>query len=106
MEGAPGGPQAGSLKRSMSCREATCACHKRQHVKTDLRKVLTSTLSANAQPGMARAGALPSSAHHIHVARPSYNTDDRRSKAPRQQLTWWFCGASSRSYGPPAGSGV
>ena len=50
--------------------------------------------------------ALPSSARHIHVARPSYNTHDRRSKAPRQGLTWWFCGASSRSYGPPAGSGV
>jgi len=65
-----------------------------------------STLSTNAQPGMARAGALPSSARHIHVARPSYNTDNRRSKALRQRLTWWFCGASSRSYGPPAGNVV
>jgi len=37
-EGASGGPQAGSSKRSMSCREATCAGHKRQHVKTDPRR--------------------------------------------------------------------
>jgi len=64
------------------------------------------TVGANAQLDEARGGALPSSARHIHVARPSYNTHDRRSKAPRQGLTWWFCGASSRSYGPPAGSGV
>jgi len=64
------------------------------------------TVSSNAQLDETRAGALPSSAHHIHVARPSYNTDDRRFKAPRQRLTWWFCGASSRRYGPPAGSGI
>ena len=37
-EGAPGGPQVGSSKRSMPCREATCACNKRQHVKTDPRR--------------------------------------------------------------------
>jgi len=40
------------------------------------------------QPGMPRAGVLPSSARHIHVSRPSYNTHDRRFKAPRQVLTW------------------
>jgi len=67
---------------------------------------LTPSTQRNAQPGMARADALPSSARHIHVARPSYNTDDRRFKAPRQRLTCWLCGASSRSYGPPARSGV
>ena len=84
---------------------ATCAGHKQKYVRNELS--IPSTQLGTQMQSLAWLGqGLCLAQHAIHVARPSYNTHDRCSKAPRQGLTWWFCGASSRSYGPPAGSGI
>jgi len=69
--GPPARATSGNMSGSMSgCSHPNCGC-----------KCAT-------QRGSGRA--LPSSARHIHVTRPSYNTHDRRSKAAQQGLTWWF----------------